>query len=552
MYCEDLRKLLKKLPKNKVKSVYLGYLWLLAGIAFQLWYWIVPGKWMVDSDMASEMVYADLLNKQGGIMPNCWFFSSEIRVLQTNWIYRLTLLFSPNNWHAARVWAALIILLIFIGAFLFFAKSIKLEEYVVWGAAAIIWPLGRWYFIYALFGGWYITYISISFIILGILFSIDSITSKVKKIVVFVLGLLLSLLAGLNGVKQLFCFFAPLLLAVVLLLLFSVYSTKAESIKDFRKNNSRLISITVTVFLFTLSNLVGFLINSKVLAKIYSFTDWNEAVLHTENPNRLYDVIKDFFFLFSNISDVELFSLSGIGAVVGIGLGLILIWSFIRLFTNFNKLILEEKLCFLLVLSTLIVCGLFFCLVGDYKAYYWLPVLPIAVSLVFVSIKNETISVKSVKGLMTIVFAAMISIVGIVTVKDEINSPLISVTREKNDYVRLTEFLEENGYTQGYASFWSANVLTEMSSGKIEMWTLRSVQDSFVIYEFLQRKDHLTRRPDGKCFLIFNELYDGPSEWSVFINYADCKEIYSENTFSVWLFDSADDLEEAFRLANAQ
>ena len=30
-------------------------------------------------------------------------------------------------------------------------------------------------------------------------------------------------------------------------------------------------------------------------------------------------------------------------------------------------------------------------------------------------------------------------------------------------------FLQDNGYTFGYANFWDANVITEMTNGQIEM-----------------------------------------------------------------------------------
>ena len=37
------------------------WLWIAAGYLLDLWYQLVPGKWIVDSDLASEMILADLL-----------------------------------------------------------------------------------------------------------------------------------------------------------------------------------------------------------------------------------------------------------------------------------------------------------------------------------------------------------------------------------------------------------------------------------------------------------------------------------------------------------
>ena len=41
----------------------LPWLWMAAAYLFDLWYQLVPGKWIVDSDLASEMILSDLLNK---------------------------------------------------------------------------------------------------------------------------------------------------------------------------------------------------------------------------------------------------------------------------------------------------------------------------------------------------------------------------------------------------------------------------------------------------------------------------------------------------------
>ena len=37
----------------------LPWLWMAAAYLFDLWYQLVPGKWIVDSDLASEMILSD-------------------------------------------------------------------------------------------------------------------------------------------------------------------------------------------------------------------------------------------------------------------------------------------------------------------------------------------------------------------------------------------------------------------------------------------------------------------------------------------------------------
>ena len=77
----------------------LPWLWMAAAYLFDLWYQLVPGKWIVDSDLASEMILSDLLNKEGSIISHNWFYSTELKVVNLQWFYRLGLLLFPDDWH---------------------------------------------------------------------------------------------------------------------------------------------------------------------------------------------------------------------------------------------------------------------------------------------------------------------------------------------------------------------------------------------------------------------------------------------------------------------
>ena len=75
------------------------------------------------------------------------------------------------------------------------------------------------------------------------------------------------------------------------------------------------------------------------------------------------------------------------------------------------------------------------------------------------------------------------------------------------------EFLVENGYTQGYASFWNGNVMTELSNGVLEMWVwderFADITDPDEIVPWLQSKTHNQPPAAGKVFIFMsaNEAY---------------------------------------------
>ena len=81
----------------------LPWLWMAAAYLTDFWYQLVPGRWIVDSDLASEMILADLLNREGSVISHNWFYSTELKVVNLQWFYRLGLLLFPDDWHLDMV-----------------------------------------------------------------------------------------------------------------------------------------------------------------------------------------------------------------------------------------------------------------------------------------------------------------------------------------------------------------------------------------------------------------------------------------------------------------
>ena len=116
----------------------LPWLWLAAGYGLDLWFQLVPGRWMVDSDMASEMMLSNFLNQEGRIISKIWYYSTELRVVSVQWVYRFTLLLFPNDWHMARTVGMAIMLAAFAGLMLLLARSIGLGRIGVWMAGVLM------------------------------------------------------------------------------------------------------------------------------------------------------------------------------------------------------------------------------------------------------------------------------------------------------------------------------------------------------------------------------------------------------------------------------
>ena len=67
------------------------------------------------------------------------------------------------------------------------------------------------------------------------------------------------------------------------------------------------------------------------------------------------------------------------------------------------------------------------------------------------------------------------------------------------------EWLKDSDYTSGFAKFWSSDVITEATDGRIEMWTTADVDhvdDLASVDLWLQEARHARELPDGEFFVL--------------------------------------------------
>ena len=102
----------------------------------------------------------------------------------------------------------------------------------------------------------------------------------------------------------------------------------------------------------------------------------------------------------------------------------------------------------------------------------------------------------------------------------------------------------------GYASYWNADVMIELSDGKIDMysWTDtfftkpgQDLDDVDAIYPWLQEVRHSTERPQGKVFCAFESGEMGrplPSR----LSRAGATVLYQSDRYTAFVFDSYEEL----------
>ena len=514
----------------------LPWLWLAAGYGLDLWFQLVPGRWMVDSDMASEMMLSNFLNQEGRIISKIWYYSTELRVVSVQWVYRFTLLLFPNDWHMARTVGMAIMLAAFAGLMLLLARSIGLGRIGVWMAGVLIWPYGRIYLIYAIYGGHYLVYTFLYVVSLTlVLFSLT--TSRKKCVWMNIAACIVAMLSGMNGVKTLMVFQAPFVLAAMAVLILALNASEEKTWRGALRVCSQESRLMAGALATTMASFVGYIINSKVLAKMYSFKSFSGVTWNRFGVDWTLDrVLMDFFHEFGYRDGVGVFHFSGIASGIGLLIGAWMFFCIVRVAWRYKKLNVTERLIIALMLTMLAVCGVAYTYFGDYSQYFWLPCMPVAIAVMMIEIKTEDLHLPGARAVLTLVLAGAITLCSLNNVRQESEHPALAhVGLDK-----VADWLVENGYKEGYATFWNGSAMVEMTSGKLDVWMPGDL-NNVSIEGWLQPDYHLTRYPEHPFVLVDTETNGAPEENGLIRN-GHGTEVYNDGRYVVYAFDSTEDI----------
>ena len=501
---------------------------------------------MVDSDLSAEVMLADLLQKEGAVISKSWIYSTEISVFQMQWFYRLGLIFFPDNWHLARSIGLALALALYAGLLLFLSRCAGLGRAGLWLTGALLWPFGQHYLVYTLHGGYYLVYAFFYLPILALILRGQNKDRKMQRRLLVVVCLL-ALAGGVNGIKELMVFHAPLCLAALAVFVLALHGTGEKDWKKAIRASADACWVLVSSVAAAVASFVGYLFTTVVLTKIcefksYSAISWNRS----DDWFTLDRVIADFFHEFGYQNGAYLFHFSGIATGIGLVLGAVVFVCLVRLLWRLRSLRTTDQLLTLLLFFMILVCGVCYTYFQEYNVYYWMTAIPMGMAVVAVEMKTEHFHLPGARELTAAALALAITVCGVHTVRREMEDPLLA--HKGMDVV--ADWLEQQGYTEGYATFWNANALTGLSDGRIEMWTLVNLNDD-VIMDWLQEKEHMTTDP-AKPFLLIDTETDGPIEESELVRYGACDQVYDDGRYVIFAFDSAASVHAAAEMARNQ
>lgn len=502
----------------------------------------------LDGDVSSELVLAHHLNETGRPLTRDWYYSSELRVLNTQLVFAP--LFSVfSDWHMVRFVGTLILQALMILSFFYLGRQAELS----WGArflggTLLLLPVSVTYGRFVLYQAYYIPHIAIGFATVALFLS-GMKHLEAKRIPAFLIRLALllslSLASGLGGVRQGVVTHVPL---VFLLLVYCFQDAKEQSVLcAVRKNAKGLALACAACAAFAL----GYIVNSRYLSSAFSFRDYNTlslGVVAAENSSELLFSVLHFFGFREGVRLLSPLGILSLGAVFS---GVVCVVHGVALLRGKQKAASPtHRFISLLALSAPLVMLCIYLLV-ELNWYYALYLLPAAVWFIpliasaFDAMPDHACALR--RGDICMLISAVL------LVANGLANSAFFATHGKLfpqryhgiGYENMTlgkeleapvSFLTENGYDYGYADFWTASPITEVSDGSIDVVNIliNCYDRPLVRYEHLMQPSLYGRESD-KAFLLLTSYHDRAYAT---MPYADKGErVYDDGNFVIYHFD---------------
>lgn len=407
----------------------------------------------IDSDTAGEMMLWRECVIEKSLMPRGWFYSTELRILNTQILGAIFFSFL-SNWILIKFLVSVFSLAILFWATIFLLNRLGFKEF--WAkflcSILVIAPTSYDIWFMVTFGNYYIPHSVISFLYLALFFDLVNET-KFNKIK-FIIFMLLAFLGGLASIRYILVMVFPLFLSMIWN---GVQKLDNEqfNLKNFFIGDKTILYSTLGM----ISGAIGFLGNS-LLHKIYIFTQHSFTKFNSIEDAPILTIIHKLLELYGYSDNVSVLSPSGI-ANICCCVAMVL---FIFLLTKSLKIDLQknQKMFFLFFVTNFIFNTFIFLLVG-FEIRYYMPVTVYVIPCVFVLIFNTSIS----RVKQYICGAALI--VSLIISMFSISQWIISISNTNRRDVN--QFLIKN-YSFGYGTFENADITTFLTNGKVEVASL--------------------------------------------------------------------------------
>lgn len=480
------------------------------------------GNHWIDSDMAAEMIFAKLLSEEGKLIATSdWYYSTEFRVLYTQLIMGpLHRIFS--SWHVIRVITNVVFYAFVYASFCYVCRPLGIKKRNVrLCALALFVPVSEAVMTHLQMGNTYMSHVILSFLTFGLFLRLADRDCRVgsrRFILCSILFAVLCSILGASGVRYLLDLLVPIFITAALFIMrghgfaaFREEPSKGTFTGMIKCEQARYFYVSMAGMVF---GGMGYLVNALYISKLYQFQTYDTTYFIKVHEgvfmDRVQNAVGELLQMFGYIENKAFLSLRGLItmlAFVMIGcLGYI--WAKAMRYSEARTLALEEpsvqnqRRFTVLFTGVSMVLHLFvfiFTTSTMVDRYF----IPIAIFfLITTAIYMEWEARVFDRVAVCLILGGCLCLAGMKTY-------FSFVTNDKNaSRYEVADFLMEEGYSFGYASYWNSNIMTEISNGELEManlWSLESLGD----FKWSSRVSSYEPK-QGKIFLIAanEELYE--------------------------------------------
>ncbi|MDD3214814.1 MAG: hypothetical protein PHY64_14175 [Eubacteriales bacterium] len=498
----------------------------LAAVAVSLYQ--SPERYL-DSDDAAEMVLAREMAREGALISDNWYYSTEIRILGPQTVWALLFLFT-DQWALIRVIGTMIMLVLLLWAYGYFARSMKLGIAGECLAPALLAPISIPYFKYAVSVPYYAFPLIMVFWMFGLYASLT--TQKMtlrRKSLLYTLAILFSFLYGLVGVRSMMTLYAPMAVTVFAGLIIKERDWKAIALPKYR-----------IPLMMTAAALVGFICCNGFLLNHYHVSGVASVQVRNASAQDITTILWGIPAFFGYTEGTPVFSLAAVASAFAIGLSAAYIACLVYVLKHLKKFTEAERAVLFFSVAALLVNGICFICLNMYTSRYYIPVLILYLPTFAILLRNRAQTEEN--RLARSALAGLLALALLTTAITGYRNYF--ATNQSGSIAKASKYLAENDYDYGYATIWNSNIVTELTNGKVDCVAVTG-------FEKLRKAGWLTYVQDkgetyaGKAFVLMtkDEYENQPQAFADFAA-ANGVLIYNESGYVAYGFTDIQKLKE--------
>lgn len=547
---------MKNMSKKRVQPFACAVI-LLVGVLFMLTmlniFW---GDHWIDSDMAAEMIFSKLIAEEGGLLTTeNWYYSTEFRVLYTQ-LFMVPLFHIFKDWHVIRTITNILTYLLMLGSYYYFMKPFRLgKTAVVLSSVILLLPFSETFVTHMQMGNTYMPHVIIIFFCFGMFLRLaeQNKVFQARYLLTNICYILLSVVCGMSGVRYMLAIQVPLVLTSV------CYLMKSSCFGGLRrelnwKNVKALLSgerlnYLIYSVLGAFGALVGYVINIAVIAKKYPFQTYDVTnfikVFQGVLLERIQNTIGNLLMLFGYIEEKGFLSVRGVISLIAFALliGIVLLTG------RTGKLIKQVDcqevkalghkrfILWFFVIAFLLNTFVFVFTTSTIVSRYYITVFMFVLPILCIYFELEKYALDKI-----LVALFLCGCLGLSTMKCVYSF----IDKDKNaEEKKVAAYLAENDYTFGYASYWNANIMTELTNGKVEVANVLDFADMSYFLWSSPMKYYQEGYHQGKTFLLLTKEQMGEYAEADAVQAGEV--VYEDGSYVVLHFEGVEEIPFAER-----